>query len=262
MKTESDGTRRYEIKRRKSKNSINDNNIIPYIDNSESDTSDIRIFVLYHEKDKVWVENMEKSLEHKRIRFVNGIEESDMDFNDRINVVEHFDYLVVIISKDLLNDLDLLDIVSDNFEIGGKNEKIVPIIVWEELYEPEIKADVTSKLRNRIGEYYKKYFDGNFNGDEASELSRMQKIESMLGIFLKYALKMDKKRNLSPEQKLVKFVECYRKEAITDRIISRTDSGEKYSERVLVNNNYSIQEVKMLNVLGENGVITNVQNDN
>ena len=94
-------------------------------------------------------------------------------------------YMIVLVSRDLLEDWTLMRILDDNYYIGEKNNRIIPLITEECLYKPIERNKMVKALQEEIDEYEKECFDGNYNGDTANELRKMQKILETVKGFVK-----------------------------------------------------------------------------
>lgn len=234
MNIENDDTKPYKIKRGVKHNYSNEGNIVSYADNKE-----IRVFVLYHESDRKQVMCMEKELGNKKISFTNGVEETELAFEEKVDIINNFDYFVVIISEEIFSDLDLLDILESNYT--DKNEKLIPIIVDKSLYESESKSNIIKALRERTKKFKEERFDDDFTGIEASELKKMQKILKFLQDFIEFVTKRDRKKNLRPSKKIIQYIEYHRKEKVPEKRKEETRENS-------VSNNFNIGNVEHLNV--------------
>lgn len=181
------------------------------------DNQDISVFVLYNDKDKRHVNNMQAKLANKKIFFTKGLADTPKSYGKKGDIIKCFDYVTVIISKSFLEDLDSLDVLVENYKIGKKNKKILPIIVWKELYEPEIKAEVLEKMQARIDDYMKHHFKNDFDGVAANDLKRMQQKLKMLESFIEFAIERDPKTSLPCSEKLLKYMHFVSGKEVADK---------------------------------------------
>lgn len=84
------------------------------------------------------------------------------------------------------------EIFNNNYHISEKNNRIIPLIIDDELYKPIEKTKMIKKLQKEIDEYEKAYFDGNYNGDIAEELRKMQRILETIKSFVNLSLDRNK----------------------------------------------------------------------
>ena len=113
------------------------------------DSQDINVFVLFHDKDKKRVNDMQAELANKKILLTKGLAETTEAYGEKGDIIKYYDYFAVIISKPLLEDIESLKILLENYKTDA-SKKMLPMIVRKELYEPEIKAEVLEKLQARI----------------------------------------------------------------------------------------------------------------
>lgn len=252
VNNENDGTKPYMIKRRNGYNG----NVIPYIDNLSGYSEDISVFVLYHEKNKRYVENMQRSLENKKVTLIKGLADTEIAYEDKIDIVNNFNYMVVVVSKPLLEDLDLLDVLAENFELEGKNKKIIPMIVWKDLYEPEIKSEVIEALQERIENYRQHHFDDDFSGHVAVELKRMQRILKMLKCFLIFATDRDRKSTMSGTEKLLKYIRYDRGVEVAEK-----ETVGESKKPVLNQTIYNVHDGGQVNMASNNATINVTANN-
>lgn len=217
--------------------------------------TNLDIFVLYHDIDKDYVKRMEKKLYNKKIDFYNGLEDTNIAFNDKVDIVNYYDYLVVVVSEQLLKDLDSLDILLDNFSLYGDNEKILPLILWKDLYNPNVKADVIENYKKEIDEYEKKYSTSRVG---QHELKRMKKIYEMLESFLKFATNRDKKINkMSGDKKILSYILSVSGRTVADKEICVESKDKEMSQTI-----YNVNNGGQLNVANDGATINaNVKND-
>ena len=213
------------------------------------------IFVLYHDINKDYVKRMEKKLCNKKIDFYNGLKDTNIAFNDKVDIVNYYDYLIVVVSEQLLKDLDSLDILLDNFSLYGDNEKILPLILWKDLYKPIVKADVIENYKNEIDEYEKKYSNSRVG---QHELKRMKKIYEMLESFLEFATNRDKKTNkMSGDKKILSYILSVSGKPVADKEICVENRDKGMSQTI-----YNVNNVGQLNVANDGATINaNVKND-
>ena len=84
-----DGTKIYTLKTRNSEK----RKVIPYTDNNSCNNDYISVFVLYHDKNQNLVKNMQERLEDKKIVLVKGLAETDIAYDEKIDVLNNFDYM-------------------------------------------------------------------------------------------------------------------------------------------------------------------------
>lgn len=216
--------------------------------NDEMRERNISVFILYHYKDKKSVEKIKKSCLGKRIDFFE-MGNSDEGFVDSPNIISKYDYLVVIISEHLLRDTELLKILLANYDSDNANETLIPLIIWNELYEPEKRAEIIKSWQDRSEKYKKDFFDNDFNGYAADEIKVMQKITKMFKRFLAFAVNRDKRNNLSLSNKLIKYIEYNSGEKIKDKDENREENRQ-------INITYNIQDVNQLNIAHDKATIS------
>ena len=238
MEAYDDGKKKYIMQReQKSKKQAQNLKILSYPEDGVCDDQEINVFVLFNDKDQRHVNNMQAKLANKKILFTMGLAETPKAYGKKGDIIKCFDYVTVIVSKSFLEDLDLLDILVENYKIGKKNKKMLPIIVWKELYEPEVKAEVLQKMQTRIDDYKNRYFKNDFNGVAVKDLQRMQKKLKMLEHFIDFAIERDQKRNIPSDDKLLKYI----------RFVSGKDVADKES----VPENKGVVVNKTINVNGK-----------
>lgn len=220
-----------------------------------SQNNSLEIFVLFHDVNKDYVKRMEKKLYNKKIDFYNGLKDTNIAFHDKVDIVNYYDYLVVVVSEQLLKDLDSLDILLDNFSLYGDNEKILPLILWKDLYKPNIKADVIENYKKEIDEYEEKYSTSRVG---QHELKRMKKIYEMLENFLEFATNRDKKANkMSGDNKILSYIFSVSGRPVADKEIC-VESGDKIVKQTI----YNVGTGGQLNVANDGATINaNVKND-
>ena len=240
-----DRTKEYNIHRKQKKNE----NIVSHPASRDCYNDVIRVFVLFSEKERRYVNKMQESLANKKIVWTKGLDDTIMSYDKIVDVTNDYDYVVVIISKSFLEDLVLLDVLAANYQIENENNKILPMIVWKDLYEPEVKAEVLEGLQNRISEYKQKHFDDDFDGNAAKELKRMHRILKMLKDFIYFAVERDKKRNLPISDKLLQYIIYDRGEDVADKVSVGGDKVDASSQPININ-------VKgQFNMVKDNGTI-------
>lgn len=184
--------------------------VITHLSDGECCNDEIKVFVLYNDKDRKYVNNMEKELAHKKIVLTKGLDEASVPYGKKKDIIDHYDYVAVIVSKSFFEDLEVLDILSAIYKKEKKNRKIVPIIQWKDLYEPEKRIEVIETLKDRIDGYREKNMDmkENFDldGRVSKELRKMQRILKMLQDFIYFAVERDIKTNLPGSDKLLKHI--------------------------------------------------------
>lgn len=220
-----EGLKLYEIKRKNKRNQTN--NIVSF---------PIKIFVLYHNTNKEQILDMESKLANKSLEFENNLANVKSNSNRKLKLLRYFDYIVVILSKKCLEDYTLMEVLADNFVIGknGKNKKIIPIIIEQDIYEPETRAQIIKWWIDRYNDYEKNFFRGKYGDDISKTLEKMQQIIEMLKMFLVFSKDKDIKSDEEPYSRLIKKIEEY-SGVIHER------SG------VLVNNNYNYNQCQIIN---------------
>lgn len=178
---------------------IRKSNILPY-------NGKISIFMLYHDNEKKLVEDIERDLKDRDIIFKNDISEFDSYYDEKIGIFNEVMYMVVLVSSHFLRDWELMEILYDNFDISGANDKIIPIVTDKNIYRPIEKSKILQLLQQDINEYEEQCFDKDYNGDVAEALGRMQKILETIKDFLKFAVNRDKKSNMTLTQKISKYI--------------------------------------------------------
>lgn len=200
-------TKIYEIRRKNQKNA--ENNLVR-LDNK------INVFVLFHENDKKVVLEVETKFSAKNIDFVNGIGHVNVNLKGKNNVLQYFDCILVVVSSECLKDYSLMEILAANYKDKGKNKKVIPVIIEDEIYEPEKQAELDAYWEKRINNY-KTYFKGDFGGKEAKTIEKMQAICAMLSSFLDFSTQKDQKSDLELFQRVKKQIEENKKGIIEDR---------------------------------------------
>lgn len=165
----------------------------------------ISIFILYHDDDRQFVEDIERDLKDRNIILKKDISEFDSYYSENIDIFNEVMYLVVIVSKQLLLDWDLMEIIHNCYDLETK-DKIIPVIVQKELYDPKEKWNILNTIKQYIDEYDKTCFDKDYNGDIADELRRMQKILDTVKNFLKLSLIRDRRSNMSFAQRILRYI--------------------------------------------------------
>ncbi len=226
----------YDIRRKNKKNV--ENNLI-YIDNK------INVFVLFHENDKKTALEVESKFSDKNIDFINGIGHVNMNLRGKNNVLQYFDYILVIVSIKCLEDYSLMEILLGNYKLKGKNKKVIPVIIEDEIYEPEKQAELDAYWEKRIDDY-KGYFKGDFGGKTAKTIEKMQAIRTILSSFLDFSTQKDQKSDLEPFERVTKQIEENKKGIIENR------------RDVRMENYYSKCQ---FNQAGENGTVIATQNN-
>lgn len=180
--------------------------------NEKSQTNNIvsfnvKVCMLYHNLDKEQVLDIESKFSNKNIEFVNNL--ANVKGNRKRNLLRQFDYLVVILSSKCLEDYTLMRILVDNFDIGksSKNRNIIPIIIEQDLYEPEKRNEIIQSWIVRSKIFEQKFFRGNFGDDITETLKKMQQISEMLQKFLKFSIDKDIKCDEEPYLRLIKKIE-------------------------------------------------------
>ncbi len=217
MEAYDDGTKRY-IMQREQKNKKQTSNItaFSYQGGEACDSQDINVFVLFHDKDKKRVNDMQAELANKKILLTKGLAETTEAYGKKGDIIKSYDYFAVIISKSLLEDLDSLEVLLENYKTNA-SKKMLPMIVWKDLYEPEIKAEVFEKLQARIETYKEHHFKNDFVGVVANDLKRMQKILTMLEDFIVFAIEKDPKTSLRCSDKLLKYIRFVTGKDVADK---------------------------------------------
>ncbi|MBD5485270.1 MAG: hypothetical protein HDR18_07080 [Lachnospiraceae bacterium] len=174
-----------------------------------------------------------------------------MPYGKKWNIINKYDYVAVIVSKNFLQELDLLDILPENYKNTRRNKKILPIIIWEDLYEPECRDEVFDDLDKRINAYRERHKEIiiNLEGNAAKELRRMQSISLKLRHFTYFAVEKDVKANLQESDKLLKYILQDRKVNVADRKNSSKNKGG------MSNTIINVRNVEQLNVANDNGTI-------
>lgn len=203
---------------------------------------ELNIFVLYHEANKAYVRGIERKLQRKKIKIANGLADTNIAFNDTVDIINHFNYMVVVVSEELLKDLDSLDLLLDNYLLYEDNPKILPLVIWKELYDPNTKVDIVKRHEENIDVYKEKYANTKIG---KQELKRMNRIHEMLESFVEFATIRDKKTNtMSGDKKILNYIFC--------------ESGISIADR----ENYNKNETKgSKNIINVNGGQVNVAND-
>lgn len=176
---------------------------------------ELNIFVLYHEANKAYVKAIERKLQRKKINIANGLADTNIAFNDTVDIISHFDYMVVVVSEELLEDLDSLDLLLDNYFLYEDNPKILPLVIWKELYDPNTKVDIVKRHEENINAYKEKYANTKVG---KQELKRMTRIHEMLESFVEFATIRDKKTNtMSGDKKILNYIFCVSGINVADR---------------------------------------------
>lgn len=230
--------------------------IVPYSFKENGSDCDINVFVLFSDSNQRCVDNMKERLKNKKIIITKGLAETEKSYDEKVDVINYYDYVVVIISKTFLEDLDLLDVLVTNYEIEGKNRKILPIIIWKDLYKPEVKAEVLENFKKRIDAYRTNHFDDDFSGNVAEELKKMQQILNMLKYFIKFATERDRKTNLQAYEKLLKYIRYDRGEDVADKEEFVTN------KKVVVHQTINVTKGGQVNLADGNSTINATTNKN
>lgn len=248
-----DGTKRYIMQReQKSKKQAQ---IVSHPKVKDCDIQDIKVFVLFNNEDQGHVNEMQVELTNKRIIFTRGLDETPKAYGKKGDITKGFDYVVLMISKSFLEDLGLLDILAANYKIGKSNKKILPIIVWEELYEPEVKAEVLEKLRTRIDDYKTRFLNNDLIIVASKDLQRMQTNLEMLEHFIDFAIERDPKRNITCGDKLLKYIYFVSGKDVADREPSPQDVTD--NEVVSKDKGTTIYQRNTYNINAEQNYIAN-----
>ena len=245
MNNENDGTKPYNIKRGSQK----DKNVIPY-NNSVSNDPYISVFVLCHEDNVDDVKGMIKKLSNKKITFTRGLDTTELSYVDKNNLLNHFDYMVVMVSESLFKKTELLETIVANYTIHGENEKIIPMVIWEELYEPEYKAGVIKEYQQRIAKYKENFWDDNSICFHADQLHKMQQVLVMLTDFLIFATDKDKKTDLNLAEKLLKYIKYHRKIPVADK-----ENVRNNTKTIVNNTTFHVEDGGQLNFAMDNASI-------
>lgn len=152
----------------------------------------ISFYILYHINQKNIVKKIIKELDNYELIFKSDISEFNSYYEKRATILNEVTYMVVLVSRDLLYDWTLMRILDDNYYIGEKNNRIIPLIIEEWLYKPIEKNKMIKDLQKEIDEYEKECFDGNYNGDTAEELRNMQRILETVKGFVNLSLDRNK----------------------------------------------------------------------
>ena len=180
------------------------------------DSQDINVFFLFHDKDKKRVNDMQAELANKKILLTKGLAETTEAYGEKGDIIKYYDYFAVIISKPLLEDIESLKILLENYKTDA-SKKMLPMIVWKDLYEPEIKAEVLEKLQARIETYKEHHFKNDFSELVANDLRRMQKILTSLEDFIVFAIEKDPKTSLRCSDKLLKYIRFVTGKDVADK---------------------------------------------
>ncbi len=193
-----EGLKLYNIKRKSKNNQIN--NIVPF---------NIKVCVLYHNVDKARITDMELKLVNLNLKFENDLANVKSNSNRKVKLLKHFDYLVIILSDNCLKDYILMEILVDNFSMGKncKNKKIIPIIIDQDLYEPETRAQIIKSWIDRSKKYEQDFFTGDYGDDITKTLEKMQHIREMLKNFLNFAIEKDIRSDEEPYLRLIRQIE-------------------------------------------------------
>lgn len=211
----SDEVKKYTMQRdRKNKNQAQ---IVSYPKEEACNVQDIKVLVLFSNEDQRYVNEMQAELANKRIIFTRGLDDTPKAYGKKENIAKSFDYVVLIISKSFLEDLDLLDILAAIYKADKPNKKILTTIVWKKLYQPEVKAGVLEKLRARIDDYKAHFLKNDFAFVPSEDLQRMQKKLEMLEHFIDFAIERDPKRNITCGDKLLKYIYYVSGKDVADR---------------------------------------------
>lgn len=232
MEIYDDGTKRYIMKReqKRSRGVVLD-------PTNEDCNDDIRVFVLFSNKDRSYVNKMQEGLAHKKIVLTKGLAEAAMPYGKKKDIIDKYDYIVVIISKSFLEDLDLLDVLAANYRIKKKNRKILPIIIWEDLYEPENRDKMLKNLEKRVNDYKKSHREIilDLDGNAAKELKRMQRVLKMLQSFIYFAAERDINADLFGSDKLLKYILFEKGIEVADKENIAEDKGVVRNQIINVN---------------------------
>ncbi|MCM1221063.1 MAG: hypothetical protein NC548_41930 [Lachnospiraceae bacterium] len=218
MEVYADGTKKYVMQREQKQ----DKKVVLYQTGRDDGHDEIRVFLLFSDKDRRYVNKMQRELANKKIDLIKGLAEAEMLYGENKDIINTYDYVVVIVSKDFLEELDLLDILEANYKCKEENEKILPIIIWKDLYEPEGKDEIVKDLKKRIDGYQESHPEilSDLDGNVAKELGRMQRILTMIEDFIYFAARRDKKVNLQGSNKLLKYIRYESNIEVADREIS------------------------------------------
>lgn len=238
MEANNDDTKTYVMQRDCNQN----RKVIAYPVDDSGVNAYISVFVLYHDKNRKYVDSMQEHLSKKKIRLVKGFAETNIGYEERVDIVNNFDYLAILISKSFLEDLELLYVLLQNYEFEKANKKIIPIIMWNDLYKPEGRLGVIKRLSERIEKFKNEHFDDDFNENVADELKRMCQVLKLLRDFLPFAKDRDKKTTLHGYEKLLNYI-CYDRGIEVDEKEEREKGNE-----IVMNQTINVEKGAQLNL--------------
>lgn len=198
----------YDIKQ---KNSIHKEN------SRDIESKEIKIFILFHENDKERVLEIESEFASKNVKFIKEMDYADINIAKENSILRCCNYMLVMVSNGYLKDFYSMKILAKNYKKGGRNPKVVPVIIEKSIYEPEQQAELEDFWEHRTEDYKEKFFKGDFGGKKAETIKEMQNIKEMIGDFVEFSIRKDPKSNLKPCEKVIKKIEKNNKGIIEEK---------------------------------------------
>lgn len=110
----------------------------------------LRVFCLCSKEDIPYVNSLKSNIDNKKIKFVN----SDRDFinslSSKENIFNNIDYLYVLLSKDLLLNINLLKLLMLYYP---NDEHIIITISDEKIYDEQCKLEIYTSWSESIDNY-------------------------------------------------------------------------------------------------------------
>lgn len=145
--------------------------------------------------------------------------------------------MAVLVSRELLLDWNIMEIILNCYNPLESNDKIIPLIVQNDLYNPKEKSEILNLRKSYIEEYESDYFDKDYNGIESDELRKMQRILDAEKAFLSFSLVRDKKSNMTLAQRIIKYIKHDMGIDLNENFTERGEAS-KVSSITEYNNNF------------------------
>lgn len=142
---------------------------------------------------------------------------ADENLAKQNSILRCCDYMLVMVSNNYLKDYYSMSVLIKKYKKGGRNAKVIPIVIEKSIYEPEQQAKLEGFWEKRFSDYKEEYFTGDFRGKTAEMLKEMQSIKEMIGCFVEFSIQKDPKSSLEPFKKVIMQIEKNKKGIIEER---------------------------------------------
>lgn len=164
------------------------------------------ILMLYNVGNLSDMSELEPALRKINVKLTKGMGEVPNRFKKNKNIASAYDYVGMIFSVQSLKDYPLMCDVIGVFQIKRNRNKIIPLIVEDKIYEPEIQGEIVQCWDNRISAFNEGYYQKDHSISVLEKLRKMQEIRNCLEDIFCFATDIDKKSDLSVFDKIKKRV--------------------------------------------------------